>query len=168
MEWMEMTVKLERFSSNIINIIDSLLKNQEICNLVGQNGNIPVEKPVLPQDIAPYGKNERIYPYPFDIDYTDDVRSQIHVYYPSFSFENNGHATEIIVIFDVVVHKKIWLMTDNKKKVIRAYEIIKNIVSSMNDKKIDGIGKIHFVEGSHTIINSEFEGVRLVAKLVEF
>ena len=163
-----MTVRLEKFSSNIINIIEKLLDNQEICNLVGQNGNIPVKNPVLSKDIAPSGIKERIYPYPFDIDFTDDVRSQIHVYYPSFSFENNGHATEIIVIFDIVVHKKIWLMTDNKKKVIRAYEIVRNIVSSMNGKNIDGIGKIHFIEGSHTIINSEFEGVRLVAKLVEF
>lgn len=163
-----MTVKLDKFSSNIIDLIDEILKNQEICNLIGQEGNIPVSKPVLAKDIAPYGVKERVYAYPFDIDFTDDVRSQLHVYYPSFSFENNGHVAEIIVIFDIVVHKKIWLMMDNKKKVIRAYEVAKNIVSSMGDKRIGNIGKIHFIEGSHTIINSEFEGVRLVAKITEF
>lgn len=163
-----MTVRLEKFSSNIINIIDEILKNQEICNLVGQDGNIPVATPVLAKDIAPKGVKERIFAYPFDTNFTEDTRSQLHIYYPSFSFENNGHATEIVIIFDVVVHKNIWLMTDNKKKVIRAYEIVRNIVSSMNGKNIDGVGKIHFVEGAHTIVNSEFEGVRLVAKLTEF
>lgn len=163
-----MTVRLEKMSSNIIDIIDKVLKNQELCNLLGYDGNLPLKEPILAKDIAPMSKNQRVFAYPFDINYTDDVRSQLHIYYPNFEFTSNGHAVQMIVIFDVVVHKKIWLMLDNQKKVIRAYEIIKQIVSSMNGVNIGDLGKIHFMEGNHTIINSEFEGVRLVAQFTEF
>lgn len=163
-----MSVKMNGFSSHIIDLIDEILKNQELCNLIGQNGNLPVKVPVDPKSISPMGEKERIYAYPFDIDFTDDVRSQLHIYYPSFSFENNANVADISVVFDIVVHKKIWLMMDNKRKVIRAYEIARNIVGSMANKRIGSIGKIHFSEGMHTIINSEFEGVRLVARITDF
>jgi hypothetical protein len=59
-------------------------------------------------------------------------------------------------------------MMDNSKKVIRPYQIANQIVTSMKDKRIGHLGKIHFIDGSHTLINKEFEGVRLVAKFTEF
>jgi hypothetical protein len=163
-----MVMDLTRMSSNLIDIIDEVLKNQELVNLIGSNGNLPVSTPVDPKSIAPKGVNERILPYPFDIEYEDDVRTQLHIYYPSFKFTSNGHANEIILIFDIVVHKDIWLMMDNSKKVIRPYQIANQIVTSMKDKRIGHLGKIHFIDGSHTLINKEFEGVRLVAKFTEF
>lgn len=162
---------LTRMSSNLIDIIEEVLKNQELVNLIGYNGNFPIlppNVPVVPKDIAPKGSKERIFPYPFNVDYKADVRTQLHIYYPSFRFKNNGHANEIILIFDVVVHKSIWLMQDNNKKVIRPYQICKQIVDTFKDKKVGQLGEIHFVDGSHTLINSDFEGVRLVAKFTEF
>jgi hypothetical protein len=158
-------------SSNLIAIIDEVLKNQELVNLIGHNGNFPILPPTVPpvaKDIAPKGVNQRIYPYPFNVEYNQDVRTQLHIYYPSFQFKNNGYANEIILIFDIVVHKDIWLMIDNSKKVIRPYQICDQLVKIFKDKRVEGLGQIHFIDGSHTLINSDFEGIRLVAKFTEF
>lgn len=166
-----MVMNLERLSNNLLDIIDVVLKNQELVNLIGYNKNFPIQPPdmpVNPKDIAPYGKMERILPYPFNIEYNKDVRTQLHIYYPNFTFVNNANASEVIVLFDIIVHKNIWLMMDNGKKVIRPYQIASKLFDTFNDKSIGKLGKIHFIEGSHTIVNTEFEGLRLVAKFTEF
>jgi hypothetical protein len=166
-----MVMDLTRLSSNLINIIDEVLKNRELVNLIGYNGNFPIlppNTPIDPKDIAPKGINEKIFPYPFDIAYEGDVSTQLHIYYPNFQFKNNGYANEIILIFDVVVHKSIWLMMDNSKKVIRPYQIVNQLVNTFKGKRIGQLGEIHFIDGSHTLINSQFEGIRLVAKFTEF
>ncbi len=164
-------MNLERLSSNLIDIIDEVLKNQELVNLIGHNGNFPIvapNNPVRPSDIAPFGSNQKIFPHPFDVEYKEDVRTQLHIYYPEFIFVNNGHANEVAIIFDIVVNKKIWLMMDNGKKVVRPYQIVNQIVKSFRKKRIGGLGEIHFSNGVHTIINSDFNGIRLVAKFTEF
>lgn len=164
-------MNFQRLSSNLIDIIDEILKNQELVNLIGYNKNFPIlepDTPINPKDIAPYGSKQRIFPYPFDVEYDEDIRSQLHIYYPNFTFVNNSKASEVIVIFDIVVHKKIWLMLDNGNKVVRPYQIVKKILEIFKDKRIGNLGKIHFIEGSHTVINREFEGIRLVAKFTEF
>lgn len=164
-------MNLERLSSNLIDIIDAVLSNQELVNLIGHNGNFPIklpDKPVNAIDIAPNGKNERVFAYPFDTSYKEDIRTQLHIYYPNFVFKNNNNVSQVIVIFDIVVHKKIWLMMDNKKKVIRPYQIVNQLFKTFNKKRIGQLGELHFVEGSHLIVNSEFEGIRLVAQFTEF
>lgn len=158
----------ERLSSNIVVAIDQVLKNQNLVNYIGWNGNDPSLQSVVPSSIAPKATNERIFPYPFDTSYKEDVRTQLHIYYPSLVFQNNGKASQVVMLFDIVVHKSIWLLTDNGKKVIRPYQIAKYIVDTFKDKRIDGLGEIHFLQGSHTVINEQFEGFRLVARFTEF
>lgn len=167
-------MNLERLSSNLIDIINEISKNQELVNLIGHNGNFPITSPFTPvkfADIAPYGKNQKIFPYPFNTKIKEDevsVKTQLHIYYPNFTFENNNNVTQVIVIFDIVVHKNIWLMLDNGKKVVRPYQIVNQLYKTFNKKTIGGLGKIHFIDGSHVIINNEFEGIRLVASFTEF
>lgn len=158
----------ERLSTNIIEIIDEVLSNQVLVNYIGHDSNNPSAQNINPKDIAPNGINERIFPYPFDTSYTPDVRSQLHVYYPNFLLVNNGNANQVALIFDIVVHKHIWLLVDDKKRLLRPYQIAKHIYDTFNEKRIDGIGKIHFKEGLHTIVNGKFEGLRLVATFTEF
>lgn len=159
---------LGRLSSNIVDIVNMILKNQMLVNYIGHNGDFPLTTPVNPLDIAPKGVDERIFTYPFDTSYTEDVRTQLHIYYPSFDFENNNHATGFFIVFDIVVHKDIWLVQDNSRKVIRPYQITEYLVETLKDKRIGNLGKISFVEGNHIIVNQQFEGVRLVAKFTEF
>jgi hypothetical protein len=164
----ELVMNFERLSSNIIVVINEILKNQNLVNYIGWTSDNPSSQSIVPSSIAPKAPNERIFPYPFDTNYKGDVRTQLHIYYPSFTFENNGKASQVVMLFDIVVHKSIWLVTDNGKKLIRPYQIAKLLVDTFKDKHIDGLGEIHFIQGSHTIINDQFEGFRLVARFTEF
>lgn len=157
-----------RLSVNLIAIIEETLKNQELVNLIGFDGNNPSNNNVNPKEIAPKAKNERILPYPFDVDYKEDVRTQLHIYYPRISFESNGNASKVVVLFDIVVHKDIWLLMDNGEKVIRPYQISKALIDTFNKKRVKGVGELHFLDANHTPINEEFEGFRLVAQFTEF
>lgn len=161
-------MNFERLSSNLIAIIGEVLKNKNLVNLIGWNGDNPYSQAIIPSSIAPKGQNERVLPYPFDITYKEDVRTQLHIYYPSLTFLNNGQASQVFMMFDIVVHKSIWLVTDNGTRLIRPYQIAKHIVDIFKDKKITGVGEIHFLEGAHTVVNEQFEGFRLVAKFTEF
>jgi hypothetical protein len=162
-------MNFDRLSSNIIVIIGEVLKNQTLVNYIGANGDNPTTDYVIsPATIAPKGVNERIFPFPFDIAFKDDVRSQLHIYYPNLTFENNGKAGRAIILFDIVVHKGIWLLKDEGKNVIRPYQIAKLILDTFKDKNIVGLGQIYFVKADHTVINEQFEGFRLVATTTEF
>ncbi|MCR8994650.1 hypothetical protein [Brevibacillus laterosporus] len=158
----------ERLSSNIISLIDEVLKNKNLVNYIGFDGDNPSVQSISPKSIAPKGEKERILPYPFDASFSEDIRTQLHIYYPNLVFQNNGHASQVVVFMDIVVHKSIWLLTDKDKKLIRPYQIAKYLVDTFKDKDILNIGKIHFVEGVHTVINNQFEGFRLVATFTEF
>lgn len=163
-----MVMNFNRLSSNIITIIGEVLKNQDLVNCIGWSGDDPSNQAINPSDIAPRGKGERIFPYPFDVSFKDDIRTQLHVYYPNLSFENNGHAGRAVILFDIVVHKDIWLMMDRGEKVIRPYEIARLILDAFKDKNVEGLGEIHFVSADHTVVNEQFEGFRLVATSTEF
>lgn len=163
-----MAVDFERMSSNIIDIIDEILNNKKLVNYIGYNADNPSLQNVQPKTIAPSGVNEKIFPYPFDDTFTGDVRTQIHIYYPNIDILNNGNVAKTALNFDIVVNKKIWLLKDNGKKIIRPYQIAKYLYESFHGKKVGGLGTIHFLNGSHTMINSEFEGLRLIATFTEF
>lgn len=157
-----------RLSSNIIAVIDEVLRNQTLVNYLGWNGDNPSAQTISPVSIAPRGVSERIFPYPFDTTFKDDVRTQLHIYYPNLAFENNGHAGVALILFDIVVHKDIWLLIDEGKKVIRPYEIARLILDAFKDKNVEGLGELHFVKADHTVVNEQFEGFRLVATTTEF
>jgi hypothetical protein len=113
-------------------------------------------------------KDERIFPYPFDINFKNDVRSQLHIYYPNLSFENNGNAGKSVILFDIVVNLDIWLVKDRAKKIIRPYEIMKLILETFKDKNIEGLGELHFIKADHVVVNERFQGIRLVATTTDF
>lgn len=163
-----MVMNFDRLSSNIITIIGEVLKSQSLVNYIGWIGDNPSAQNINPSSIAPKGKSERVFPYPFDVTFKEDVRTQLHIYYPNLTFENNGHAGRAVILFDIVVHKDIWLVMDNKTKVIRPYEISKLILDIFKDKNVEGLGELHFVSADHTVINENFEGFRIVATTTEF
>jgi hypothetical protein len=163
-----MVMDFVRLSNNIITIINEMLKNQILVNYIGHDGDNPESQNIQPKSIAPKGSNERILPYPFDTNFKGTVRSQVHIYYPNLSFENNGYANKTVVFFDVMVHKNIWLVTDNNRKLIRPYQIVGHIIETFKDKHINNLGKLHFLEGNHVVANEEFEGFRLIASITDF
>jgi hypothetical protein len=121
--------------------------------------------------IAPLGVKERILPYPFDVKFKDEERSQLHIYYPDLQFVNNSNVEEVIVWFDIVAHKRLWLFSQNNKKLVRPYEIASQI-PRLFDGTIPNtkstVGNLHFKAMGHVAVNEQFDGVRLEAKMVNF
>ena len=156
-------MKLLTLSDDLINLMGSLLSNMELAKLVYYTQANPLSQPNFNSvDIAPFGSKERILPHPFDIDYTLDVRSQIHIYFPLLEFENNQILEDCLVFFDVVVHTSIWTIVDSKgKKKIRPYEIARNIIHELKDV-------CSFQEMTHLSVNDQFQALRIQAQIIRW
>lgn len=164
-----MALKLGRLSSNLLDIISELLENQKFVELVGSNKNYDsTAHTIQAQDIAPYGKNEKIYPFPFTENFDKRQGSSIHVYFPEVFFKNNGYANQAIVAIDVLIHKDLWLILDDGEKKIRAYAIAEEIVNSLSHKQIKGLGKVHLDRVQHLVMGRENQGLSILARFTEF
>lgn len=167
-----MSVKFELLSPNLVTIIDECLQNEELVRLLFFNEHNPYTLPFpngfQPSVIAPYESHEKIFPYPFNVKYRADQRSQLHIYYPTLHLINNSNVEQTIVWFDIVVHKKLWLFKQDQNKLVRPYEIASKIASHFSDRSIDTVGRLDFLAMAHVTINEEFDGLRLEAKMTTF
>jgi len=156
-------MKLLTLSDDLVNLMGSLLSNMELAKLVYYTKANPLAQPDFNiVDIAPFGSKERIIPHPFDIDYTEDVRSQIHIYFPILEFENNQIVEDCLVFFDVIVHTSLWTIVDlDHKKKIRPYEIARNIIHELKDV-------CSFQEMTHLAVNEEFQAIRVQAQILKW
>ncbi|HXW03440.1 MAG TPA: hypothetical protein VD651_04175, partial [Nitrosarchaeum sp.] len=128
-------MKLMTLSDDLVGLIGLLLPNQNLGKLIYYTQSNPLNQPNFnTMDLAPFGKIERYIPQPFDVDFTGDVRNQLHVYFQRLEFKNNSIVEDVDVFFDIITHKSIWTMRDsaNKKK-IRPYEIAKEIIFQLKD-----------------------------------
>lgn len=156
-------MKLLTLSDDLVNLMGSLLSNMNLAKLVYYTQSNPLNQPNFNTvEIAPFGSKERILPHPFDIEFTADVRSQIHIYFPSLEFVNNQIVEDILVFFDVVVHTSIWTIRDTtEKKKIRPFEIAKHIIHDLKDV-------CTFHEMTHLSVNEEFQALRIQAQIVKW
>lgn len=154
---------LKYASRNLVLLIDECLKNQNLSKLIVYNDNNPLNKPQVDiSTIAPHGSNERYFAYPFDINFKDEKRTQIHIYYPNIKFKNNQNVADNNIYFDIVVHKKIWLYAQSNEKLVRPYQIASLIMDTF-DKSTDTLGVVNFHHVAHVVVNEEFDAIRLVA-----
>lgn len=165
-------MKLELLSTNLVKIIDKCVNSQPLGQLLLYNGSNPLSQlPVSPSDIAPYGKDERVIPYPFDIKYKADERSQLHIYYPEVAFKNNSNVEQTMVWFDVIVHKRQWLYMQDGEKKVRPYDIATQIIKLFDGTipdKGSTVGQLNFLAMSHVAVNDEFDGVRIEARMTTY
>jgi hypothetical protein len=165
-------MKLELLSPNLVQIIDRCVKCENLGKLLYYNTQNPLTNiPVNPSVIAPFGSSERILPYPFDITFKDEERSQIHIYYPDITFINNANVEQASVWFDIVVHKKLWLYMQDNVKYVRPYEIA-SLITYLFDGTIPNtkstVGELNFSGMGHVVVNEEFNALRLEAKMTTF
>lgn len=165
-------MKLELLSTNLVQIIERCVNAQDLAKLIYYNGQNPFsQEAVNPSLIAPYGQSERVLPYPFNLNFKDDQRSQLHIYYPDVQFVNNSNVEQTVVWFDIIVHKNLWLFTQDGKKLVRPYEIASQIA-----KLFDGtipntnstVGELNFIAMGHVTVNEEFDGLRLEARMTTY
>lgn len=156
-------MKLLTLSSDLVGLIGELLDNQQIGKFLYYTESNPLNQPNINMvDLAPFGRSERILPHPFDIDFTADVRSQLHIYFPRMEFKNNQILEDVMVFFDIVVHKSIWTVRNNEnKKVIRPYEIARLVIHELKDI-------CQFIEMTHISVNEEFQCIRLEGQIISW
>jgi len=167
-----MGVKLELLSKNLVLIIDKLIKDEKVSKLIYYNTNDIFSRPdISPSIIAPLGETERVLPYPFDTSFTNDERTQIHVYFPDLDFVNAENAESTVVFFDIVTHRNLWLFSEFGEKLIRPYEIASSI-SRLFDGSLPNtkstVGKLNFLSLKQVHVNEEFSCVRLVATMTTY
>jgi hypothetical protein len=167
-----MDMKLDLLSPNLVKIIDNCLRSEDLGKLLLYSTQDPLSNPpVDPSIIAPFGEYERILPYPFDVNYKDEERSQLHIYYPSMEFVNNENVEETHVFFDIVVHKRLWLYMQDGEKLVRPYDIASQVVSLFDGTiptNLDTVGKLNFLGMRHVVVNEEFDALRLQALMTTF
>lgn len=168
-----MADNLQLLSPNLVQIIEKCANNPILGKLLLHNDNInPLSKSeVYPSDIAPFGKSERILPYPFDITFKDEERTQLHIYYPEMAFVASGNIEKATVWFDIVVHNRLWLYSQNGKKLVRPYDIASQITKIFDGTIPDTkstVGKLDFSVMAHVPVNEEFNAIRLQALMTTF
>lgn len=80
------------------------------------------------------------------------------------SFDNfipnstNPEFRDNYIIFDIFCPFDIWEMGDFR---LRPYKIAGRLDARLNNKKLTGIGTLHFISGNNLVVNNELAGISL-------
>ncbi len=170
-----MVNNLKTISSDLVIFIGKLLQDDDLIFLVGNDDIRPYELPKKSVgSLAPLGSDQRFFPYPFNVQYNEGRRSQIHLYFPRMTFTENDIVEDIIIWFDIVIHKELWLIekrADNGtfQKLIRPYEIAQNISEIAKRFDVGEIDlKVDLVSFDHLAVNENYQAVRLEGRLINW
>lgn len=149
-------------SPNLILIIDQILSNQEICKYLNYNKDNPLTQPDL---ILP-AKNlflKKIFPYEYNPNITMEDCTQLRIYYPSGRIINKA-IEDVVVVFDIIVAKTLWLVNDGKP-LLRPYELLKLIYNEYQNKSISTVGVLSFRGWNYINYNDKFNGIRFFSSM---
>lgn len=164
-----MALRFSLLSPNLVQIIGECLQNQDLAKLLYYGGQDPLTQLDFDTSIiAPFSEDERLFPYPFDIGYKEEERSQLHIYYPDLQLKNNSHVEHTVVWFDIIVHKKLWLFKQGTDKLVRPYEIASKLANHFDGRSIGTVGQLNFMGMAHVTVNEEFNGLRLEAVMTTY
>jgi lipopolysaccharide biosynthesis protein len=169
-----LVMNMDFLSSDLVEILGKLMRNDNIAKLVGNDITRPFESDRKAiGELAPFGLDQRFFPYPFNIEYKENIRSQVHIYFPTMTFESNDVVENILVWFDIVIHKDLWLIEKREEnayqKLIRPYEIAHYIAVEM--KRIDLNRRdlmIDLVSFDHLSVNENYHAIRLEGRLMNW
>ncbi|WP_154214031.1 hypothetical protein [Bacillus cereus] len=160
-----------RLSTNLIGIIEGLVKDNKTLAKYLENN---VSNPLTCKSFVDSEKYDctklimtKVFPFPFDVDSTLQEGSQVRVFYYSGEMNTDTVVRDSLVVFDIILAKSLWLINDGKPS-LRPYDIADEIMKHFRDKSITGVGRLHFIEFSHLMVNEKFSGIRLFAEVTDF
>jgi hypothetical protein len=177
-----MSSRLERVSSNLIYIINSILysnkgderKKQIVSQLIKYDNDTPFTNPILTKKESSDLFLDRVYPFPFE-SYTDKAVSELRVYFPDLEFDSTGSVEDYTIFFDIIVHKSLYLIRNEENKpVFRPFRIAQEIIDIFNDKDFynnnpSPIGKnIAFKQMYNIKVDNGYQCLRLIATYTDF
>lgn len=94
----------------------------------------------------------------------EDVKSYILLSFDNFSPNaTNPEYRDCTVSFDIICHTDCWDIGDYQMRPIKIMGIIDGI---LNETKLTGIGKLHFINASQLILDENFSGYSLMYRAV--
>ena len=139
-------------------IINKMFKNERLKRLLHYNSKDALRRPNITEDQALelIQNNIKIVPKM----YVDgSVLSYIIINFKNFTPSENPEFRDNIIEFDIICHFDQWQLEDFA---LRPYKIAAEIDSMFNNTHLTGIGELHFVGATQTVLTDEFAGVCLL------
>ena len=157
---MKKKTSFKNMSENIISILYEILDNDDLLKYVYYKSSRPLEQDDLSQEEKNGLINNYIHSTPYTPQVLTEQKNQLRVFYPNGELENRI-VLETDVVFQIIVHRDLWLIgeyTDNDeyKKKLRPYQIMDEIIKTFQDKTVDKLGVMHFVNFVYRYLNEEY------------
>jgi len=157
-------MKLDTLSENLILIVNKTLENQDLVKMVYYNVTSPLSQPVVENPKTLF--MNKVFPYQYTGVATKEVETQLMIYYGNTDID---HIESTPVIFDVVLHKDLYLMKGlDNKSLLRPYEICNRITKQFDGVSIGTVGRLNFKTAFPFGLDSQpdYKMLRLLAKMM--
>lgn len=144
-------------------ITSEIMKSERLKRLLYYTSKDAMRKPNLTQEQSAelFGKNIKLVPKL----YVDgSVLNYIIISFDNFTRNaTNPEFRDNIIEFDIICHFDQWQLDDFK---LRPYRIAAEIDTMFDEKKLTGIGELHFLGASQIILTDEFAGLCLMYEAI--
>ena len=143
-------------------ITEWMIKNNNLCKILYYTDREALSKPALTEDqkLELFGKQIKIVPKL----YVDgSVLAYVIISMDNFTPSENPQFRDNMITFDIICHFDQWQLKDFQ---LRPYRIAAEIDSMFNEKRLTGIGKLHFLGANQIILNDEFAGLTLMYQAI--
>jgi len=138
------------------------MKNKNLCKMLYYTDRDALDRPALSsaQKADLFGKQIKIVPKL----YVDgSVLAYVIISMDNFTRSANPEFRDNIISFDIVCHFDQWQLKDFQ---LRPYRIAAEIDSMFDNKRLTGIGELHFMGANQIILNDEFAGLTLMYEAI--
>lgn len=161
-------MKFDLLSRNSIVLLEELIKDQELSKLITNNTSKPLDMDDIKNTGSLVMKN--VFPTPFDDNVPETQGTQLRVFFSNGELENK----EILntrVIFQIIIHKDLWLIQSKDKngiyqKRIRPYDIMDRIIDVFEGKSVKTLGVLKFNQYTFYHINKDYAMYSIVAEMM--
>ena len=143
-------------------ITEWMMKNKNLCKILYYTDRDALDRPALTEEqrVGLFGKQIKIVPKL----YVDgSVLAYVIISMDNFTRSENPEFRDNIISFDIVCHFDQWQLKDFQ---LRPYRIAAEIDSMFDNKRLTGIGELHFMGANQIILNDEFAGLTLMYEAI--
>ena len=135
-----------------------MLKNKNLCKMLYYTDRDALDRPALTEEqkVNLFGKQIKIVP---KIYVDGSVLTYVIISMDNFTKSENPEFRDNIISFDIICHFDQWQLKDFQ---LRPYRIAAEIDSMFDNKRLTGIGELHFMGANQIILNDEFAGLTLM------
>lgn len=138
-------------------LVGMIMKNDIIKNLLYYNDKDCLTRSYLndKQTQELFQNNIKIIP---KLKINPEYRNHLIINFDHFVQSQNPEFRDNIIEFCIICHFDQWHLKDFQ---LRPYKIAAEIDTMLNNKRLTGIGEIHFIAGEQILINDDYAGVCL-------